>query len=183
MIIKKRKRNFRKKEFVKANRNIRVPQVRVLTEHGDMIGVMDTREAQQKAFEQEKDLVLVTENANPPIAKIIDLAKYKYQQQQKKAESRKKARKQDLKEIRFTPFIGEADFETRLRKIKKFLEKGDKVRITVEFKRGRQMSKKEFGFETFNRVFAATEELADIETKPKMVGPRLMAQISPKKKK
>lgn len=183
MIIKKHKRNFTRKEFVKANRNIRVPQVRVLSEHGEMIGVMDTRDAQQKAFEQEKDLVLVTENANPPIAKIIDLAKYKYQLQQKKAESRKKARKQDLKEIRFTPFIGEADFETRLRKIKKFLEKGDKVRITVEFKRGRQMSKKEFGFDTFDRVFAATEELADIEIKPKMVGPRLMAQISPKKKK
>lgn len=183
MINKRKNRNFSKKEFVKANRNIKFLQVRVLTEHGEMLGIMPTREAQQKAFDQEKDLVLVTENAEPPIVKIIDLAKYKYQQQQKKAESRKKARKQDLKEIRFTPFIGEADFETRLRKITKFLEKGDKVRLTVEFRRGRQMTKKEFGFETFDRVFSATNEIADIEIQPKMVGPKLMAQLSPKKKK
>lgn len=183
MIIKKRQRNFKKKEFIKANRNIHVPEVRVLSERGEMIGVMSTRDAQQQAFEAEKDLVLVTENANPPIAKIIDLAKYKYQLQQKQAEGRKKARKQDIKEIRFTPFIGDADFEVRLKKIAKFLERGDKVRITVEFKRGRQMSKQEFGFGTFDRVFAATNEVADIEIQPKMIGPRLMAQISPKKKK
>lgn len=184
MIIKKNKnRNFKRREFVKANRNIRVPELRVLNEHGEMIGVMPTNDALKIAYDQEKDLVLVTENARPPIAKIIDLAKYRYQQKQKVAESRKKAKKQDIKEIRFTPFIGEADFDTRLKKITKFLEKGDKVRITVEFRRGRQMTKKEFGYEMFDKVFAATDELADIEIKPKMMGPRLMAQMTPKKKK
>ena len=183
MIRKKTNRNFIKKEFIKANRNIHFPEVRVLTERGEMVGVMPTRDALDKAMQEDKDLVLVTEGANPPIVKIIDLAKYKYQLQQKKSESRKRAREQNIKEIRFTPFIGDADFETRLKKINKFLEKGDKVRITVEFKRGRQMSKKEFGYDTIERVFAATAEISDIEIHPKMMGPRLLAQITPKKKK
>lgn len=183
MIRKKHsKKRFQNRAFVKANHQIKYPEVRVLTEYGDMVGVMPTREALIKAQQAEKDLVLVTENAKPPVVKIIDLAKFKYQQQQKKAEGRKKAKKQDLKEIRLSLFIGEGDFETRLRKIKKFLEKGDKVRINVEFRRGRQLTKKEFGYEMLDTIFKETEEIADIEIPPKMMGHKLMAQIMPKKK-
>lgn len=182
-MIKKRfiKQN-RQTKFFKINHYIHFPEVRVLSEHGEMIGVMSTSEAIQRAQEADKDLVLITENAQPPITKIIDLAKHKYQLQQKKAEGRKNSRKQDIKEVRFTPFIGEADFETRIKKIGKFLEKGDKVRITVEFKKGRQITKKDFGYEMFDKVFDRTSETADVEIKPKMIGKKLMAQLMPKKK-
>jgi translation initiation factor IF-3 len=167
---------------VTANHNIRVPELRVLTDIGEMIGVMSTQEALEKARIAGKDLVMVTETAQPPIAKIIDLAKYRYQLQQKQAEGRKKSKAQDIKEIRFSPFIGEGDFQTRLKKIVEFLKKGDKVRMTLEF-RGRAITKQEFGREHFDRVFAETAELATVEIQPKMLGKKMMAQLMPIKKK
>ncbi len=112
------------KAFVIANHRIRATQVRVISDTGEALGVMDTRDALTLARHQEKDLVLVTEKADPPVAKIIELAKFKYQQQQREAESRKKARAQDIKEVRFTPFMGDSDFEARLNKVKKFFKKG-----------------------------------------------------------
>jgi translation initiation factor IF-3 len=168
--------------FVKANHAIRFPEVRVLSEHGDMLGVMPIAEAQQMAVNSDKDLVLLTEKAEPPIVKIIDLAKHKYQMQQKQAESRKKARNQDIKEVQFSPFIGEGDFQTKLRKVTEFLTRGDKVRVTVDFKRGRTITKKEFGFEVLNKVFAATADISVIETQPQFFGKKLQAQLMPGKK-
>jgi translation initiation factor IF-3 len=147
-----------------------------------MLGVMPTSEALEKAQIAEKDLVLVTEGAKPPVVKIIDLAKYKYQLQQKKAEGRKKAKNQDIKEVRFTPFMGEGDFIARLNKVKKFLEKGDKVRLSLQF-RGRAITKKEFGFDLFNRVFEQTTEIGSTEIAPKMMGKKLIAQLMPIKSK
>lgn len=180
-MIRKRPVKRQPKVFIPANHQIRVPEVRVLDEYGEMLGIMPTREALSRAQDAEKDLVLVTDKSQPPIAKIIELAKFKYQLQQKEAESRKKARTQKTKEIVLTPFIGEADFQTRLRRVKEFIEKGDKVRLTVEFK-GRQNSKKEFGYETLNRLFAETAEIAVIEIQPQLMGRKLMAQIMPAKK-
>jgi len=182
MIRKKPFQRIQQQPRVTANNNIQVPEVRVLSEIGEMIGVMPTREALQKAREQEKDLVLVTENAVPPIAKIISLSKYRYQLQQKKAEGRKKAKTQEIKEIRFTPFIGEGDFQTRLRRINEFLKRGDKVRLTLEFK-GRTITKQEFGREHFDRVFAETADIATVEIMPKLLGKKMMAQLMPVKKK
>lgn len=167
---------------VTANMNIRVPELRVLTDMGEMIGVMSTGEALERARTEGKDLVLVTETAKPPIAKIIDLAKYRYQLQQKIAEGRKRSKAQDIKEVRFTPFIGEGDFQTRLKRVVEFLKKGDKVRLTLEFK-GRSITKQEFGREHFDRVFAETAEIATIEMQPKMLGKKMMAQLMPIKKK
>src|SRR5258708_3177323 len=167
---------------VTANHLIQAPEVRVLTELGEMIGVMPTREAMQKAREQEKDLILVTENAQPPIAKIISMSKYRYQLQQKKAEGRKKSKTQEIKEVRFTPFMGEGDFQTRLRRVIEFLTRGDKVRLTLEFK-GRTITKQEFGREQFDKVFAATAEIATTEITPKLLGKKMMAQLMPIKKK
>lgn len=174
-------RHNKSRSFVTANRQIRYPEVRVLDEYGEMLGVMATAEALEKAKAVEKDLVLVTENAKPPVCKIIDLTKYKYQLQQKKAEGRKKAKTQDLKEVRFTPFMGENDFQSRLKKVIKFLEKGDKVRTTLLFK-GRAITKKEFGYEMFQRVIDATAEIGTVEIEPKMMGKKLMAQLMPAKK-
>ncbi len=167
---------------VTANNMINVPEVRVLTDLGEMIGVMPTREALQKARDEGKDLILVTENAHPPVAKIIGIAKYRYQLQQKKAEGRKKSRVQEIKELRLTPFMGEGDFQTRLKRVVEFLKRGDKVRLTLEFK-GRAITKQEFGREQFDRIFNETAEFATIEIPPKMLGKKLMAQLMPIKKK
>lgn len=181
-----RKKPFfnKQKDFrvdIVANHRIRFPELRVLDEYGEMIGVLTIRDAMIKAQEAEKDLVLLTAQAKPPVAKIIELAKYKYQLQQKEAESRKKSKSQDTKEVRFTPFMGEGDFESRLKKVTTFLEKGDKVRLSLEFK-GRAITKKEFGFEMIKRVIELTKELATVEIEPKLLGKKLMAQLMPVKK-
>lgn len=167
---------------VVANNQIRFPQVRVIDQQGETLGVMSSQEAQTKAREAQLDLVLVTDNAKPPVVKIIDLTKFKYQQQQKQAEQRKKSKQLDIKEVWFTPFIGEGDFQTRLKKVIKFLEKKHKVRIGIHFRRGRQITKKDFGYRTFERVIEATSELATVEIAPKMMGKKLIAQLQPTKR-
>lgn len=135
-----------------------------------------------QARQAEKDLVLVTAAANPPVAKIIELAKYKYQVQQKEAENRKRSKSQDLKEVRFTPFLSQGDFDSKLKKVQQFLKDGDKVRLSLQFK-GRAITKKEFGFDVFARVFAATSDIASVEVEPKLMGKKLLAQLMPSKKK
>jgi translation initiation factor IF-3 len=147
-----------------------------------MLGVLQLSDALRQAQEAQKDLVLVSEKADPPIAKIIDLAKYKYQIKQKESESRKRSKAQDIKEVRFTPFMADGDFEGRVRKVLQFLKKGDKVRLTLQFK-GRVITKKEFGFSVFARVIAATQEFASVEMEPKMMGQKLIAQLMPVKSK
>lgn len=177
----KNKQSFGKKYYT-INERIQTDEVRVLSEFGEMIGVMSKAEALEKAREVGKDLVLINDSAKPVIVKIIDLAKFKYQEQQKKAKSRKKAKAQDIKEVRFTPFMGEGDFESRLKKVKTFLEKGDKVRLSLMFK-GRAITKKEFGFNSFDRIFEATSEIGTVEMQPKLMGKKLIAQIMPTKSK
>jgi len=161
---------------------IRFPEVRVLTERGEMMGVLPIQEALNKARDEGKDLVLVTEKSQPPITKIIDLAKFKYQLQQKEAESRKKARNQDTKEVRFSPFVGEGDYQTKLRKVQEFLTDGDKVRISIEFK-GRLITKREFGDAVIKRIFADTQDLGTVEIQPQMLGKKILTQLMPIKKK
>lgn len=176
----KQHRSFGNRSKYTINERIQAQKVRVLNEFGEMIGVMSKSDALQKARDAEKDLILINDSQDPVIAKIIDLAKYKYQEQQKKAKSRKNAKSQDLKEVRFTPFMGEGDFESRLNKVTKFLKKGDKVRLSLLFK-GRAITKKEFGYETFARVIEATKEIASVEMEPKLMGKKLIAQLMPAK--
>lgn len=177
-----RRHNNSRRSRITANRYIKYPKVRVLDEFGEMIGVMDTDEARDQARSEQKDLVLITENAKPPVCKIIDIAKYKYQQQQKKAEGRKRAKSQEIKEVRFTPFMSENDFQSRFKKVERFLKKGDKVRLSLLFK-GRAITKKEFGYEMYARIIKDTEEIATVEMEPKMMGKKLIAQLMPVKKK
>lgn len=174
-------RSFGKKYYT-INERIQSQELRVLNEFGEMIGVMSRSQALEKAREADKDLVLINDSVKPSIVKIIDLAKFKYQEQQKEAKSRKKAKAQDIKEVRFTPFIGEGDFESKLKKVKTFLEKGDKVRLSLMFK-GRAITKKEFGYDSFDRIFEATTELAVVEMKPRLMGKKLIAQLMPTKSK
>ncbi len=181
MIRKRPVKAKQQKVWVTANHQIRVPELRVLNEFGEMIGVMATGEAMSKAQEVSKDLVMINEQAQPPVAKIIDISKYKYQVQQKEAESRKRAKAQDTKEVRFTPFMGEGDFTARLNKVLNFLKDGDKVRLSLQFK-GREITKKEFGYEMFSRVIQAADEYSVVESEPRLMGNKLQAQLMPAKK-
>lgn len=177
----KNNNSFGKKYYI-TNERIRVSEVRVLDEFGEMIGIMSRDEALSKARMSEKDLILINEQTNPAIVKIIDFAKHKYQEQQKEAKSRKKAKIQDIKELRFTPFMSSGDFDSRLKKVFAFLEKGDKVRLSLQFK-GREITKKEFGYDIFKRIIEATSEVAGVEVAPKLLGKKLMAQLMPIKSK
>ncbi len=142
---------------------------------------MSREEALRLARAEDKDLVMVSGNAAPPIVKIIELAKYKYQLQQREAQNRKNAKIQDIKEVRFSPFMGDGDFEARLNKVFKFLEKGDKVRLSLQFK-GRAITKKEFGYDIFEKVISRTADRSTVEVAPKLLGKKLMAQLMPVKK-
>jgi len=176
------KRKPEQRVFVVANHKIRASEVRALSEFGEMLGVISLQEAMAKAKELDKDVILINDKQDPPIVQIMDIAKYKYKQQQKQSEGRKKAKAQDTKEVRFTPFMSEGDFQSRLKKVIGFLEKGDKVRLSLQFK-GRAITKKEFGYDQFNRVIKATQEVGAVEITPKMMGNKLMAQLMPTKKK
>jgi translation initiation factor IF-3 len=171
---------YKQREYIVANQRINFPEIRVLDDQGKMIGVMSSREAIEIALREGKDLVLITKDANPPVTKIIELSKYKYQQQQKQAKARKKNRAQEIKEIRFKMFMGDSDVDLRKRRVKEFLEEGNKVRMSLEF-RGRQISKKEFAYELFAQVINEVQEegLGKLEMEPKITGRKLIAQLSP----
>lgn len=183
MIRRKYKKRKPNQNRIIANNFIRFARVRVLSEHGESVGIMPVRQALYQAMSQDKDLVLITDKADPPVVKIIELSKYKYQLKRKESKARRANKDQKLKELRFSMFMGEADFETRFKKVMNFLERGDKVRLTLQIKRGRQMSKKDIAYETFAKIFDRTKELAEVEIEPKIVGSKLIAQLSPVGKK
>lgn len=145
--------------------------------------MMTSAQALDKAREEGKDLVLITEQAQPPVVKIIELSKHKYQLQQKQAQDRKNAKVQELKEVRFRPFMGEQDFEVRLKKVVEFLEKGHKVRLQVLFRGRRELAKKDFGQGVLDRAIERTAEIATVEVAPKMFGKQITAQLAPVSKK
>lgn len=145
------------------------------------MGIFSLEEALFKAKQQGLDLVEVAANTNPPVCKIVDFKKFLYLQN-KKAKLGKKKDKQELKEIRITPFIAQKDFEIRINKAKAFLGEGHKVKITVKFV-GRQISRKEFGYELLNRAFQSLKEQAKIEDEPKFIGKMLSQTFSPLKNK
>lgn len=182
MIKKRYNTNKNEQIFVKANHQVRFPEVRVLSETGEFLGLMSSREAMEQALNQEKDLVLVTDKSNPPVVKIIELSKYKYQLQKKAADNRKKAKIQELKEMRFTPFVGENDLQAKLKKVREFLEKGNKVRLTLLFK-GRQIARQDLGFEVIHRVFNEMADVSKVSMEPKLLGKKLQAELDPVKKK
>lgn len=181
MIKKRYNKNRANQIYVLANQQVRFPEVRVLTETGELLGLMSSREALDRAMAVEKDLVLVTDKAQPPVVKIIELSKYKYQLQKKAADNRKKAKVQELKEMRFSPMIGENDFQAKLKRVREFLEKGNKVKLSLLFK-GRQLGHKELGYGVFNRLFTELADIAKVSVEPKMLGKKLQAELDPVKK-
>lgn len=170
----------RKKSKYRKNRQIRAKEVRLVDEKGDQIGVIDTKEALKKAKDQGLDLVEVAPKAQPPVAKLVDYSKFIYEQEKKQSEAKKKSKKGELKEIRLTPFIGEADLKTRLRRAEEFREENDRLKFVVQFK-GRQITQKKFGYELLDKVKQELDEIYEQDGKIKQQGKRLLMYMKPKK--
>jgi len=170
------------KKHVQINEYIQATEVRVIGADEKQIGVMSRDEAIFKARQLKMDLVMVADKAKPPVVRIIDFSKFKYQQKQKVKQSRKKDKAKDQKEVRITPFIAQGDFDTRIKKINAFLEAGHKVKLTVKFT-GRQITRKEFGFELLKRAANKLIESGTQQTEPKFQGKLLWIIIAPLKVK
>jgi len=156
--------------------------VRVIDEKGKQIGLIKTFEALKKAKEADLDLVEIAPLAKPPVVKIIDFGKFRYQERKKAKAQKKGVKSSELKEIRFSPFIGEADYNTRLERIKTFFEEKHKIRLVVKFK-GRQMGSKKFGYDLLKRINDQLGDSSVIDMEPKFIGRHLTMVISPTTKK
>jgi translation initiation factor IF-3 len=170
--------NFRQ---YRLNYQITSPQLRLLDEDGKQIGVVTKLEALQKAKELNIDVVEISANANPPVAKLIDFKKFKYQEAKKERESKKNQKNVGVKEIRLRPFIGQHDFDTRLAKAQDFLKDGNQVKIVVFF-RGREITRKEFGFEVMKKFIASLESIR-IVREGHLEGRTLVSMVVADKKK
>jgi translation initiation factor IF-3 len=163
----------------RVNGAIRAPQVRCIDPDGEQLGVLDTREAISKAEDFGLDLVEVQPNVDPPVCKILDYGKYKYEAQKRANEARKKQKIIEVKEIKLRPNIDEHDYQVKMRNVVKFLSGGDKVKVTLRF-RGREMAHQDLGANVLTRVREETEEIAKIEAMPKMEGRQMIMVLAPK---
>ncbi|MCI1894858.1 MAG: translation initiation factor IF-3 [Lactobacillus sp.] len=161
------------------NDGIRAREVRLISQTGEQLGVKSTRDAMELASSANLDLVLVSPTAKPPVARIMDYGKFRFELQKKQREARKKQKTISIKEIRLSPTIGEADFNTRLKNASKFLEKGDKVKVSVRF-RGRAITHKDLGQKVLEQMAKAVSDLANVEARPKMDGRSMFMMLAPK---
>lgn len=161
------------------NDGIRAKELRVITGEGEQLGVMSKLQAMKIAEESNMDLVLVSPNAQPPVARIMDYGKYRFEQQKRERESRKNQKVVTIKEVRLSPTIDDNDFQTKLRNGRKFLEKGDKVKISIRFK-GRAITHKEIGQRVLEKYAEETADIASIESRPKMDGRSMFLMLAPK---
>ena len=164
------------------NDGIRARELRLIDQNGEQLGVKSKAEALQIAERANLDVVLVAPNAKPPVARIMDYGKYRFEQQKKDREARKKQKVINIKEVRLSPTIDVNDFNTKLRNARKFLEKGDKVKASIRFK-GRAITHKEIGQKVLDRMAEETADLASVEQKPKMDGRSMFLVLSPKNDK
>ena len=167
-------------KFYRLNYQIASPELRLLDENGKQIGVVSKIEALQKAKELGIDVVEIAPGAKPPVAKLIDFKKFKYQEAKKERESRKSQRNVGVKEVRLAPFIGQHDFDTRLKQAREFLDEGNQLKISLMF-RGRVITRKEFGFEVVNRFISALGQTKTVRP-PHMEGRTLVAMVVNDKK-
>lgn len=155
--------------------------MRLVDENGEMAGVVPTPEAIQRAFAVGLDLVEVSPNAEPPVCKILDYGKFKYQEQKRKAEAKKKQKIVEVKEIKVRPGIEDHDFQTKMRAARKFIENGDKVKVSMRF-RGREMAHQEIGMRVFERIIEELgEDFIKVDQQPKLEGRQMLMMLSPAK--
>ena len=163
----------------RANEQIDAPEIRLIDYTGDNVGVVPIGEALARAVETGLDLVEISPNADPPVCKILDLGKLKYEEQKKRNVARKKQKIIEVKEIKMRPNIDVHDYDFKMRAIHRFLGEGDKVKVTMRF-RGREMAHQEIGMQVLERVRGDLEELAKVEQTPKMEGRQMTMVMAPK---
>ncbi|HVI26127.1 MAG TPA: translation initiation factor IF-3 [Xanthomonadaceae bacterium] len=163
------------------NNEIRVPRVRVIGSDGEMVGVLSRDDALRMAEEEGLDLVEIQPNADPPVCKIMDFGKFKFEMQKKANEAKKKSKQVEIKEMKFRPVTDEGDYQIKLRNMRRFLEEGDKIKVNIRF-RGREMSHQELGRAMASRIEADLGEDIVIESRPRLEGRQMVMMIAPKKK-
>lgn len=164
------------------NEGIRARELRLIADDGSQLGVKSKQEALKLAEQANLDLVLVAPKAKPPVAKIMDYGKYRFGLQKKQREARKKQKVINVKEVRLSPTIDTNDFNTKVKNARKFLTKGDKVKVSIRFK-GRAITHKEIGREVLDRFAAETDDVATVESKAKMDGRSMFLMLAPKAEK
>ena len=164
------------------NEEITAKSVRLIGSEGEQLGILDITEAQALADEKELDLVLMSPNADPPVCKIMDYGKYRFDQMKKEKENRKNQHVVDTKEIKMTPSIDTHDFETKMNHAKKFLTGGDKLKVTIRF-RGREVNHSLLGTQLLERVEEALKDYGNVEKKPKLEGRNMFMIVAPFEKK
>mgnify|MGYP000187522028 CR=1 FL=1 len=167
------------KQELPINGQIREKEVQLIGANGEKLGVMSTRDALEKAEEENLDLVLVSPNAKPAVCKIMNYGKYKFEQAKKEKEAKKKQKVLEVKELRVTPNIEEHDFEFKSKNARKFLEDGNKVKITVRF-RGRELNNTKMGEEVLNQFIKNLEDVSVVEKKPKLEGKNMFIILAKK---
>ena len=156
------------------------PEVRVIDHEGEQLGIMTSEDALKKAGEVGLDLVEVSPNAEPPVCRIMDFGKFKFEASKKKQGAKKKQRRTQVKEIKFRPRTEVGDYKVKINKLTKFLENGDKAKVTMRF-RGREFAHQELGMELLKRVIADLEEVGTVEQMPGMEGRQMVMVLGPKK--
>jgi translation initiation factor IF-3 len=156
-----------------------VPRLRLVDERGDMVGIVSRNDALDMAADAGLDLVEIAPNADPPVCKILDFGKYKYEEQKKKNEAKKKQKVIEVKEIKFRPSIDDHDYDVKMRSMQKFIGEGDKVKVTMRF-RGRELAHQELGMDVLMRVKGDLDAVAKVEQFPRMEGRQMTMVVSPK---
>ena len=163
----------------RVNEDIRVPQVRLIDQDGEMLGVMSARDALMRAFEAGLDLLEISPNAVPPVCKITDFGKFKYEQQKKANEARKKQKTVEIKEVKVRPNIDDHDYDVKMRAMKSFIGEGDKVKVTLRF-RGREMAHQDLGIKVLERIRQELGETIKVEQMPRLENRQMIMVLAPK---
>ena len=163
----------------RVNEEIRVPQVRLIDEEGEMQGVLTVRDAQARAYAVGLDLVEISPNAEPPVCKILDYGKFRYEQQKKSSEARKRQKVVEIKEIKVRPNIDDNDYQVKLRAMKSFIAEGDKVKVTLRF-RGREITHQELGVRVFDRLRADMGDTVKMEQPPSFEMKQMVMVMAPR---
>ncbi|MBA5249995.1 MAG: translation initiation factor IF-3 [Gammaproteobacteria bacterium] len=173
---------IKKPNRIRINNYIKASEVRVIDSKGGQAGVLKIPEAIKMAVSAGLDLVEVSPNAKPPVCKIMDFGKYRYEQKKQLSDQKKRQKKNTVKTIKYRPGTEEGDYQIKFKNVVKFLDNGDKVKVSIWF-RGREMQHKELGMQMLDRIEKDTEEFANVEQKAKMEGRQLGMMLAPKSKK
>ncbi|MEA3640030.1 MAG: translation initiation factor IF-3 [Lamprobacter sp.] len=164
----------------RVNEEISVPQVRLIAEDGEQVGILDLADAMQRATEVSLDLVEIVPNADPPVCRLMDYGRFRFDQKKKQNEARKKQKQVQVKEVKFRPGTDIGDYQVKLKNLTRFLNEGDKAKVTMRF-RGREHAHRELGLDLLRRVEKDLSDISIVEQQPQMEGRQMIMVLGPKK--